>query len=92
MDEHIKSKINTPIESVPPKDRFNCEDDELIEPIDEDFASLELQDTTPAELDKYLLAKLLLPVGGERVPSMVLTWRLDWDHKNQLVKETPTQN
>jgi hypothetical protein len=73
-------KINTSIDSalpLPPKDLFNSEDDELIEPIDKDLASLELQDTTPAELDKYLSAKLLLPVGGERVPAMVLKRILD---------------
>jgi hypothetical protein len=84
MDERINSKINTSIDSVlplPPKDLFNSEDDELIKPIEEGLASLELQDTTPAELDEYLSAKLLLPVGGERVPATVLKRRLDLDDK-----------
>jgi hypothetical protein len=77
IDECINSKINTSIESIlplPPKDLFNSENDELIEPIDEDLSSLELQDTTPAKLD-------LLPVGGERVPAKVLKRRLDLDNK-----------
>jgi hypothetical protein len=71
MDERISSKINTSIESVlllPPKVIFNSEDDELIEPIDKKLVSLELQDTGPAKLDEYLSAKLLLSVGGARVP------------------------
>jgi SOS response regulatory protein OraA/RecX len=64
-----------PIESVfplPPKDLFNSENDKLTERIDEGLAILEQKDTTPAELEEYLMAKLLLPVGGERVPATVL--------------------
>jgi hypothetical protein len=75
LDKCINSKINTPIESVftlPPKDLFSSEDDELTEPIDKGLASLEPQDTTPAKLDEYLTEQLLLPVGGERVPATVL--------------------
>jgi hypothetical protein len=84
MDERINSKINTSIESVLlllSNDLFNSRDDELIEPIDKDLASLELQDITPAELDEYLSAKLLLPVRGERAPATVLKRRLDSDDK-----------
>jgi hypothetical protein len=82
IDECINSKINTSIASVismPPKYLFNSEDDELIEPLDEGLASLGLQDTTPAELDEYLMAQLLIPVGGERVPAKVLKQKLDLD-------------
>jgi hypothetical protein len=82
LDECTNLKINTPIESVwplPPKDLFNYEDDELTEPIDKGLVSLELQDATPAKLDEYLTAQLLLPVGGERVPVTVLKQKLDSD-------------
>jgi hypothetical protein len=82
LDAGINSKVNTPMETVfplPPKDFFNSEDAELTEPIDEGKASLELQDPAPAKLDEYLSAQHLLPVGGERVPAMVLKRKLDSD-------------
>jgi hypothetical protein len=94
LDEHINSKINTPIKSVfplPAKYLFNSEDDELTKPIDQGLASLELQDTTPAKLNEYIMAQLLLPVGGERVPATVLKRKLDSDD-NTIGNGIPTLN
>jgi hypothetical protein len=53
LDERINAKLNKPIESafpLLPKYLFNSEDDELTKPIDKGLASLEIEDTSPAEL------------------------------------------
>jgi hypothetical protein len=54
----------------------------LTEPIDKGLTSLELEDTTHAELDKYLMEQIFLPVGEERVPVTVLKQKLDLYDKN----------
>jgi hypothetical protein len=85
LDKRINAKLTTPIESVfplPSKDLLNSEDDELTEPIDKGLTSLELEDTTHAELDKYLMEQIFLPVGEERVPVTVLKQKLDLYDKN----------
>ena len=54
-----------------PSELFEGDNDEGLEPFDPDEQKMDADEYTPAELDEYLTAEVLLPYGGEKVRAIV---------------------
>jgi hypothetical protein len=88
-DVEVSKKGDTHFPLVP-LEIFEGDNEEDLEPIDPSEQKMDADEYTPAELDEYLTAKVLLPYGGENVHAIVKEHKKD-DQGRPIGLRNPTQ-